>query len=214
MVGIDFHASTGEDDPYLIKEFEYCEVDAHKYRNLIKTTFLITLNAKSINSAVKAVFSKWQSNKDDSSVEKTEYPDHVTHDQIKQLMGWIKNKHQPIARLFNSGVGLDMQFLDSEIANRVLMKMVDEKRPVLPIHDSFVCKKQDEKRLKEIMIESLHEQLNAMKLKSVDVKLKHVPFFERRDSSKDLDVNEMNPNRMHFLAFRREIGYLADTKKS
>jgi hypothetical protein len=107
-----------------------------------------------------------------------------------------------------------MQFLDSEIANRVLMKMVDEKRPVLPIHDSFVCKKQDEKRLKEIMIESLHEQLNAMKLKSVDVKLKHVPFFERRDSSKDLDVNEMNPNRMHFLAFRREIGYLADTKKS
>jgi hypothetical protein len=129
-------------------------------------------------------------------------------------MVWIKDKHQPIARLFNSGIGLDMQFLDSEIANRVLMKMIDKEMPVLPIHDSFVCKKQDEKGLREIMIESLHEQLKAMKLKPIEVRLKHVPFFQRADSPKDLDIEVMASNRMHFLAFRREIGYLSRTKKS
>jgi hypothetical protein len=214
MVGIDFHASTGEDDPYLINDFRYSSEDSHKYRNLIKTTFLIMLNAKSVNSAVKAVFSKWQSNRDDSSVEKTEYPDHVTYEQIKQLMVWIKNKHQPIAKLFNSGIGLSMQFLDSEIANRVLMKMVDEKRPVLPIHDSFVCKRQDEKRLQEIMIESLHEQLEVMKLKPIEVRLKHVPFFEKRDLTKDADVDVHARHRLHFLAFGREVGYLASIKNS
>jgi hypothetical protein len=214
IVGIDFHASTGEDDPYLIKDYKYSDVDSHKYRNLIKTTFLVMLNAKNINSAVKAVFVKWQGNKQDSSLDKTEYPENVTHEQIRKLMVWIQKKHQPIAKLFNSGVGLDMQFLDSEIANRVLMKMVDEKMPVLPIHDSFVCKKKDEMRLKEIMIESFHEQLKAMKLKPVEVRLKHVPFFEKRDSPKDLDVNEINSNRLHFLAFRKEVGYSPSTKKS
>ena len=214
MVGIDFHASTGEDDPYLIKDLEYSAEDLYKYRNLIKTTFLIMLNAKSENSAVKAVFSKWKDNKEKSSVEKTEYPENVSHGQIKKLMVWIKNTHQPIAKLFNSGIGLDMQFLDSEIANRVLMKMIDKEMPVLPIHDSFVCKKQDEKVLREIMIDSLHEQLKAMKLKPIEVRLKHVPFFQRADSPKDLDIEVMASNRMHFLAFRREIGYLSRTKKS
>jgi hypothetical protein len=206
MMGIDFHASTGEDDPYLIKDFKYSEQDAFKYRNLIKTTFLIMLNAKNEDSAVKAVISKWTNNKYDSSLDKTEYPEKVTHQSIRQLMSWIKDKHQPIAKLFNSGVGLDMQFLDSQIANRVLMKMVDEQRPVLPIHDSFVCKKQDEKRLKEFMIESLHEQLKVMKLKTVDVKLKHVPFFEVGDASRKVDVDQ---NRLHFLAMGKEMTILS-----
>jgi hypothetical protein len=214
MVGIDFHASTGEDDPYLIKDFKYPDEDAHRYRNLIKTTFLIMLNAKNEKSAVKAVFSKWQGNRNDSSLDKTEYPEKVTHEQIKQLMGWIKSKHQSIAGLFNSDVGLDMQFLDSEIANRVLMKMVDENRPVLPIHDSFLCKKQDEKRLQEIMIESLHEHLKAMRLKVVEVRLEHIPFFEKRDSSKDLDIDVTSSNRMHFLAFRREVSYSSRDKNN
>jgi len=68
------------------------------------------------------------------------------------------------------GLGSYFQFIDSEIANRVMMKMIDEGRPVLPMHDSFICRKSDGHRLNFIMKQSFRDQMLAMHLTPITVR--------------------------------------------
>ena len=58
----------------------------------------------------------------------------------KELLRLVKNKHAAIEHLFYSGVGLDAQFVDSEIAIKVLKNLMDQDILALPIHDSFIVR--------------------------------------------------------------------------
>jgi len=73
-----------------------------------------------------------------------------THEQLKEK---VASAHMPIADEFNSGVGLETQFWDSQIAERVMLQMADEGHVVLPIHDSFIVRLGYEYRLREVMLE-------------------------------------------------------------
>ena len=67
--------------------------------------------------------------------------------------------HEPIAKDFFSGVWGATQNLDSQIVERVLIKMLDEPVPltVLPIHDSFIVRRGGEEQLRKAMIDSFNE---------------------------------------------------------
>lgn len=70
-----------------------------------------------------------------------------------ELLELITERHGGISEAFNNGIGLDTQFVDSIIAERVMLRMKEEGHVVLPIHDSFVVRLDYEYRLKEIMLE-------------------------------------------------------------
>lgn len=59
-------------------------------------------------------------------------------------MGWaelrdsIINAHKPISDQFFKGVGNHLQFVDSNIAERVMLHFADMDVPALPVHDSFI----------------------------------------------------------------------------
>ena len=56
-----------------------------------------------------------------------------------ELRDAIAAAHKPIESLFYSGVGTELQFLDSQIAEGVMLHFANlESAPVLPIHDSFI----------------------------------------------------------------------------
>ena len=74
----------------------------------------------------------------------------LTHEQLKEM---VANAHKPIADLFNTGIGLDTQYIDSKIAEQVMLRMADEGHVVLPIHDSFIVRLGYEYRLREVMLE-------------------------------------------------------------
>lgn len=74
----------------------------------------------------------------------------LSHEQLKEM---VTTAHKPIADLFNSGIGLDTQFIDSQIAEQVMLRMADEGQVVLPIHDSFIVRLGYEYRLREVMLE-------------------------------------------------------------
>ena len=74
----------------------------------------------------------------------------ITHEELK---GQVLAAHKPIADQFSSGAGLDTQFIDSQIAEQVMLRMADEGHVVLPIHDSFIVRLGYEYRLREIMLE-------------------------------------------------------------
>jgi len=61
----------------------------------------------------------------------------VSHDELKEL---VLKTHKSIAHVFSSGAGLDAQYIDSQIAERVMLMMMEEGQVALPIHDSFIVR--------------------------------------------------------------------------
>lgn len=48
--------------------------------------------------------------------------------------------HAPIKKYFNTGVGVDLQFHDSEMAQEVMLRLMERGEVCLPIHDSFIVR--------------------------------------------------------------------------
>jgi len=61
----------------------------------------------------------------------------VSHKELHEL---VLNRHKAIEHLFSSGEGLNAQFIDSQIAEHVMMALLHEEVVVLPIHDSFIVR--------------------------------------------------------------------------
>lgn len=56
----------------------------------------------------------------------------------RELQDAVRDKHRPIAKHFNSGIGLKLQRVDADIAELVMLRMMQRDILVLPIHDSFI----------------------------------------------------------------------------
>ena len=64
----------------------------------------------------------------------------------------IESKHRPIKRLlFNPTKGLICQYMESRLLINVLGFFIDEKRPVLPLHDGIIVRRSDQTLAKEVM---------------------------------------------------------------
>ena len=64
----------------------------------------------------------------------------------------IESKHRPIKRLlFDPTKGLKCQFMESCLLINVLGFFIDEKRPVLPLHDGIIVRRSDQSLAKEVM---------------------------------------------------------------
>jgi hypothetical protein len=59
----------------------------------------------------------------------------VTEEQFNLLLA---KKHPLIAEQLSSGVGLKAQYIDSQIAEAVMLELMKEDVVVLPVHDSFI----------------------------------------------------------------------------
>jgi hypothetical protein len=68
--------------------------------------------------------------------------------EVKELLGpdWnatrlaaaIRNRHAPIKHLFNTGIGLRLMFTESTILVRILLDLMAQGIPALPIHDGIM----------------------------------------------------------------------------
>ena len=88
----------------------------------------------------------------------------------RQLSSAIREKHKPISDAFYSDGGTYLQFIDSELAERVLMHFAQ--RPlnaaVLPVHDSFIMHHGYETDLRTVMDKFFTERFGrTIRLKAV-----------------------------------------------
>jgi len=58
----------------------------------------------------------------------------------KQLLKQIELTHEPIFESLRSGAGLHAQFIESIIAEKVILDLLEQDVIVLPIHDSFIIR--------------------------------------------------------------------------
>jgi hypothetical protein len=72
----------------------------------------------------------------------------LTHGELKAK---VLDRHSKIADKLVKGVGLRIQLIDSQIAERVVLFMLADDILVLPIHDSFIVRRGMEQALKTTM---------------------------------------------------------------
>jgi hypothetical protein len=115
---------------------------------ILKKLLQAMINAGSEKSAIKAVLRElnMQGLK-------------VALDKINLWKELLINKHQPIKEFFFSGIGLDLQFIDSCISEKILMNLADHGIPVLPIHDSFIVQVQYRDALEKAMKDAYHKEV-------------------------------------------------------
>jgi hypothetical protein len=118
------------------------------HRDLLKRSFFKIINAEDQVRAPR----------------KDELPEGWTWEQIQQ---GLKDLHAPVAKYFNSGIGIELQRVDSDIAERVMMRMMEKKFLALPVHDSFIVWDNKRDLLSEIMKEEYANSLKqAIKVKA------------------------------------------------
>lgn len=102
-------------------------------RKVVKKVFNALLNADAEDKALKKVLGDLV-----EESKQTYIPMRFKMQQLKEMCELLKIAHAPIKHHFGTGAGILLQFLDSEIAEKVMLDLIDIGVTAIPIHDSFV----------------------------------------------------------------------------
>ena len=66
-------------------------------------------------------------------------------------------KHELIQSKICSGIGIELQYLDSQLTEYILKTLMEEDIVCLSVHDSYIVEEQHEQRLREVMVAAYTE---------------------------------------------------------
>ncbi len=197
----------GTKEPYIIPKSN----DPDNKRSLYKRLMLAGVNAGSDKGCIESVIDEVYSNPEEYPPAPADSKQFRKH--LKSMLNELKEHHSPIAKDINSGKGLRAQYIDSEIAYKVITKMTDKGVPILCIHDSFICRDIDIKEVKHAMVQAyidvIHRETSRRKnriiLKEEDVKSTIESIIERLEEYKYIQKDEV----LHALnpVFRKTSSY-------
>lgn len=118
------------DDPYDLTEFD---------REDQKQAVLTMLNASNKEKALRSMAAKGISD-------------------ARGLTNALAERHTPIQHHLFTGVGLNLMYQDSIVAEKVMLLMLERGAVVLPVHDSFIVRNSYSLELEEIMVRVFEEQ--------------------------------------------------------
>ncbi|MBT6362271.1 MAG: hypothetical protein HOJ67_08725, partial [Rhodospirillaceae bacterium] len=161
------------DDSYVIPGWNIPDWNT-ELRIVTKKAFNQLLNSKEINRneeqwwlfapdlAPNPMPKNWKDlkKKEKNWLRRTEFRKQTGRD-YSELLRDLKEMHKPIDKFFFSQAWAWIQRRDSDIAERVMLKLLDEQITALPIHDSFIVRRGAEKILKEVMNETFEEILGV-----------------------------------------------------
>lgn len=151
-LGIDY-----KEDPYLLDQYEH----SGQMRQLLKQVLLCSINAEDEAKAIQAVNKEINFNPDEFSW--------VREDKINigKLINAFASKHPTIAeRFFFRKVGIELQNLDSMIAEKIINHFTPLEIPVLCVHDSFVIQADKAEDLKSQMEIAFQEVFREIRIET------------------------------------------------
>lgn len=108
-----------------------------------------------------------------------------SHKKLKDL---VIKYHKPISHFFGTGVGLELMYLDSVIAERLMLKFQYQNIVLLPIHDSFIIRTGFASWLRTEMKQSFKELMNKY------IEVKSIGFKPREYFNKPLPPPSNDPS--------------------
>lgn len=125
-------------------------IDGIKKRSTGKLAFNLLLNKESFRKPQKYDPSEWGGL------------------EWRNLKCLVLDHHNAIKECFGTGAGLGLQYIDSQIAEKVLLHFSKSNYPCLPLHDSFIVHHALEDELIQVMKEAYKEVLGDWEI-NVDV---------------------------------------------
>lgn len=132
-----------------------------------------------------------------------------------QLRNRMLKKHPILKDYLKTGCGLDFQYLDSEMAEAVMLKLMAQEIVCLPMFDSFIVQNQFEEELKQAMMEAFAEQFGQTAALSDVEKLEVDDHWPPRGFKIDYAKDELPdyntpiyPTDFNYLKNRATSGYV------
>ena len=155
------------------------------FRDFVKRLQLILLNASSENDVRRAIYTavhKHRILKLPKEVPSTRIED------IRPLIEAFKDRHKPISQYFMTREGIKLQYLDSQMAEKVLLHFSRMRYPILPVHDSFIIHHGLEQELKDCMNKAFRDRFGVNI--QVDLKFNSITERQKRDGNKPYVCDE------------------------
>lgn len=83
----------------------------------------------------------------------------LTAEDVDKMIAAILVKHAPVADDLPSGAGVRLQYHDSEIAQRIMLRLWAQGIPCVPLHDSFIVAAEHDAELDQAMREESAREL-------------------------------------------------------
>ena len=115
-------------------------------RAYIKKSFNIIINCEKVSKAIATINNK---------IAEGDLSEELGNGE--KLLNAFKDKHPLIDEFIASGEGIKLQYIDSQIAELILLKGIEQNACILPIHDGFITSVKQEALLFRIMEESYQE---------------------------------------------------------
>jgi hypothetical protein len=108
----------------------------------------------------------------------------------KELKTKVNNHHQPISKYFGTGIGIELMYTDSVIAEDVMLSFLKEGIIVLPIHDSFIIRTGFELSLRAQMKLSFNKIVKTKTKVTTTGSLLPEHFYSKpKKGNKDMIIN-------------------------
>ena len=165
LEGIEY----GSEDTYIIEGYGI------RYREEVKKALNTIINAKTREEAVYSINDKLTLPKNRTA---------------EDLFNKLKLKHPKIAKYFATGIGIELQYRDSQIAEKVMIRLARDNIVALPIHDSFIVRVSHLNDLKEEMIRAYKEVLTTEAI--IDKKESIRKEIEKQEQQRPLVKDQIN----------------------
>ena len=142
-------------------------------RSEIKKAFNIIINCETVPKAIATIHKEITKGKLSGALGNGE-----------QLLRAFKDKHPLIEEFIASGEGIKLQFIDSQIAELILLKGLDSDVCILPIHDGFITATNNE----QLLIQWMEEAYQAVMGTTIAIKPESI-YLELIDSHKGIDYS-------------------------
>lgn len=149
-----------KDDPYIVKGKE-------ELRDFTKKILLTGLNAKSEKSTLWRI---WQDVFELLTKEKVTLKEEDLLVNIlrlkpdwKELVKGLNQRHRAIEKYTFNDTGIHLMNKDARIMRTILMSLVKEDIPCLPMHDSVIVQEKHKDALRKVMEDSYKKHMNRFK---------------------------------------------------
>ncbi len=108
-----------------------------------------------------------------------------------KLYAALNKKHAAISHYFYSGIGLKLQYIDSKIAEDVMMHFLKRGEVCLPVHDSFIVRQGLESELEKVMRISFKKHLKGIAKVDKESGYQHHSIAEIKNTPQSNDLIEV-----------------------
>ena len=158
--GINYWDNSKRGDIYKVEAPSLETLPDEWKRKFVKDLILICLNTEDERQAFNAFRGqKFKALKKHVTKEGWKFPS-CTNRLLSDVLQAFRDKHPQIANMLCKGVGGELQYMDSCIAERLIETFTAWQIPILTIHDSFMVQERHVGLLREVMWEAWSKETN------------------------------------------------------